>query len=300
MALKNKPLFNFRIIFLTLYYYLSSRYPFYMTIKIRNRFNIIFSIIAIVITSLNVLLFTYQILTKSFIGPEVYIADPSPVFLFKYNPLFVVIGIFLLDIYVIVTSILVHRNFEKTQSTEIVFFLIFLISCLFDTMRILVPLLRISNTYSRLLMQVAYVTLFARVLAPLSILGITVLSDDEARQNVDRNCIFIIITALFFAKLIPFNTGVINANFCVAYGYSKILRYSSFFICIASISALIISNKRNEYGQVTTIGLILFVIGYSAMFFCYNLFLLILGPLLLCIGTFIYLKSLHKQFMWMD
>lgn len=271
-----------------------------MTIKARNRFNLIFTIVAITVSILQALFIFYELYSDIFMIPNVYLPNNSNIFIFSYKPLFVIIGIFVMDFYIIVTSFLINENFEKTQSTEIIFFLLFLTACLCDSMRLLVPLLQVSDTFSRLLMQTAFVPLFARILAPLALLGTTILTEEEARHNVDRNCVFIIITSLFFAKLIPFNTAIILPNLCVSYGYTVALRYSSFFICLASISALFFSNKKNGYYQITTIGLALISIGYSALFYCYNLFHLIVGSISLFIGTYLYLKNLHKQYLWLD
>ena len=271
-----------------------------MTIKTRNRINIVFTCIAIVITVLQSALLIYQLVTNNLIFPKVYNKNNSDLFIFSYKPIFVIIGVFMLDLYVIISSILIQINFEKTQSTEIVFILIFLIACICDSTRILVPLLKVADTYSRLLMHVAFVPLFARFLAPLSILGTTVLSDESARHNVDRNFVFIIITSLFFAKLVPFNTAVIFPNFCISYGYTNIIRFSSFFICIAGLSALFLNNRKNKTDQKTTIGLALLSTGYSAMFYCYNLVHLIFGSLLLVGGSYLYLRNLHRQYLWSD
>ena len=271
-----------------------------MTIKSRNRFNLIFICIAIVIAVLQSGLFIYQLITNNFTVPTVYNPNDSHNIVFKYNYICVLIGIFIMNIYVIVSSIVVLTFFEKTQSTQIVFYLIFLLACLCDTSRILLPLFHVSNTYSRLLMDVAYLPLFARLLAPLSLLGITVLSDEEARHNVNRNTVFIIIASLFFAKIIPFNTAVILPNFCVSYGYTNTIRFASFFICLAGISTLAISNYKNNSPQFTTIGYAVLAIGYSSLFYCYNIFHLVVGVIAISSGTALYLFYLHKQFLWSD
>ena len=271
-----------------------------MTIKSRNRFNLIFICIAIVIAVMQTALFIYQIISKTFTVPQVYNPNPSASFLFRFNQNYVLIGIFILNIYVIDSAIYIQVQFEKTQSTEVIYFLIFLIACLCDTTRILLPLFQVANSYSRVLMHVAYLPLFARILAPLSLLGISVLSTEEARHNVNRNTTFIIIASLFFAKLIPFNTAVILPNFCVSYGYTSTVRYVSFFICLASISTIAINNKKSNSSQKTTIGFALLCIGYSALFYCYNIFNLAVGIICLGYGSYLYLDELHKLCLWSD
>ena len=247
-------------------------------------------------------------MTHTLILPEVYIGKQFFTSLpFACNPFYTLIAIFILQFYVCLTTFLIFRSFEKTQAADISFFLFFVVACLLNSSRLYFPLLNLTK-YSRLLLSMGNVNMFARLLAPLALFGATVLSYDDQRQYVDRNIVIIIITSLFFTELIPINNAILlpinNAillpNFCISYGYVNLVRTISLIICILSIISLFISNKKNEYNQLTTIGFAMTAIGYSIMFYCYNLAGLITGPLFLGAGTTIYLNELHNHYMWND
>ncbi len=271
-----------------------------MTIRFRNRLTFIFFIIAFTTLLISVFLTWYQYLTNGINLPEVYNKVNSHNFLFKYNPFAVFIGISLEMIYVCITTMIIYHSFEKTQAPDIVFILIFLAACLFDSTRFIIPVFRLSGTYSKLLLQVGNIHLFARLLAPLALMGNTIMSTDDFKQHTDRNCLIIIIIALFFSEMIPLNTAIILPNYSVSYGYVKAIRLFSFVIIILSTISLFFSNKKNEYKQIMTLGFLMLSIGYSLLFYCYNIANLFAGALLLGFGTSIYLNEVHKHYLWID
>ena len=233
-----------------------------MTIRFRNRVTFIFFIIAITCLLLAAFSAGYQFFTKSLELPEVYTKDISDFFLFSYNPVCVFAGIFALMLYVCITTKIIYHSFQKTQAPDIAFFLLFLAACLCDSSRILVPIFRLSNTFSLFLVKVGNVNLFARLLAPLALMGNTVMNSDELKQNTDRNCIILIIISLFFAEVIPLNTAVILPNYSISYGYVKAIRGFAMLTCVVSAISLFYTNRKNEYKQIMTIGFVLLCIGY--------------------------------------
>lgn len=203
-------------------------------------------------------------------------------------------------LYVSITSIIIYHSFEKTQAPDIVFFLLFLIACLCDTSRILVPFFSLSGSFSLFTLKVGNIHLFARLLAPLALMGNTVMSTEDFKQSTDRNSLILIIIALFFAEMLPLNTAVILPNFCVSYGYVKAIRAFCFLTCAVSAISLFITNRKNEYKQIMTLGFLLLCIGYSLIFYCYNILTLISGTVLLGCGTYLYLNEVHKHYLWID
>ena len=126
------------------------------------------------------------------------------------------------------------------------------------------------------------------------------MSSDEFRQSTDRNTVILIVIALFFAELIPLNTAIILPNFCISYGYVKAIRAFCCITCAVSALSLFRINKKNEYKQIITAGFILLCLGYTLIFYCYNIAALAGGVLLLGGGTFIYLNEVHKHYLWID
>lgn len=271
-----------------------------MTIRTRNRLTLILFFISLIVFIGDIGIFLYEIVDKSFRIPEVFLKGVPSSYLLKYNSLCVLIAILLMLLYVSITTYVIYRTFEKTQATDITFFLLFLTACLLDTSRLLVPLFRLTGTFSQFLINTANIHILARLLAPLALFGNTVLSTEDYRQNTDRNCIIIIVAALFFAVFIPSNTGVILPNFSISYGYVHLIRSFSLLISILNIITLFLTNKKNEYSQMMTIGFSLLTVGYSIMFFCYNILGVIAGPIFIGIGTGIYLKEIHNKYLWND
>lgn len=271
-----------------------------MTIRVRNRITFTLLIASIFILLLALAATSYQFITGTFYAPDTYLRGTFTGLWTSYNEKCVIANIFILMLYSCLTLLGIFLSFEKTQATDILYFLLFIVACLTDSFRILVPILHINITYSEALLRLGNITIFSRVLVPLSFLGLTVFSSEEFRQNTDRNCAIFIIVAFFFAELLPLNTAVILPNFSISYGYIKLIRYLSFTITMLCTFSLYLTNKKNEYKQIMTFGFLMMAFGYSIMFFCYNLLGIITGPILLIGGTVIYLSQLHKHYLWLD
>lgn len=271
-----------------------------MTIRTRNRLTLILFFAAIILLIGNAGFFAYEILTKNFSIPEVFLKGVPESVLLTYNPKCVLIAIFTMLLYVCIITYVIYRSFEKTQATDITFFLLFLAACLLDSFRLAVPLFRISGTFSRFLICIGNIHIFARLLAPLGLFGNVVLSTEDYRQNTDRNCLIIIVAALFFAYFIPLNNSIILPNFSISYGYVHLIRGFSLLVSILNIITMFLTNKKNEYSQLMTLGFTFLTVGYSIMFYCYNILGVIAGPIFLGVGTTIYIKEIHNRYLWID
>jgi len=271
-----------------------------MTIKSRNRLTIALLVTSFVLLILSIITVGCKYIKGSFIFPEVYIKEPSSSFLLTFNPNCVIVSILILLFYVCISSYIIFRGFEKSQTTEMLFFILFLTACMIDTCRIALSSLNTDGAFSKLLIKLGNITLFARILAPLSLFGTVILSQEDFRQNSDQNCLILIIAAVFFAEVIPLNSAVILPNFSFSYGYIKLLHYFSFTCCFFSVVGLFFTNRKKEYSQLMTLGFGLLCIGYSIMFESYNLLTTITGPLLIGTGTALYLTQVHKQYLWLD
>ena len=271
-----------------------------MTIRFRNRMTLTFFIIAVSCLMLGTFFTLFQFFSNELILPDVYTKGLSDHFLFRYCPLCVFLGLLIMLLYICITTLIIYHSFEKTQAPDIVFFLIFLAACLLDTSRILVPICRISGTYSYFLLKIGNLHLLARLLAPLALMGNTVMSTEDFKQSTDRNCIILIIISMFFSEIIPLNTAVILPNYCISYGYVEAIRGFTLLVCLVSTISLFYTNLKNDYKQIMTIGFILLCIGYSLIFYSYNIASLVAGTLLLGSGTYLYLNEVHKHYLWID
>ena len=270
-----------------------------MTIRTRNRLNIILFIISTLILFAETFLLIWQILTKN-LNIQLLYTSKSTFFLTKYNPYIVIASLYYQIMYVSVSSMILFRSFEKTQASDIVYFYLFLVACLVDSFRLLIPLLDISETYSNLLIFCGNASLFARLLIPLSLLCTTILGTVEQRQEIEKNIFIILLISIFFAQIIPLNTAVTSPNYSVNYAFKKTINISSMLIIAASIVYLFIENTNHLYSQKTTAGFSLLAIGIYMLFDSTNLLKFTLASVFLSAGTFLYLKELHNQYLWKE
>lgn len=272
-----------------------------MTIKSRNRITLSFLIFSTLVFLLEIALVVLQLIKGNFQFPDVSFTKPgSNFFLFKYRTECILIGIFLQNLYVCFSTLFILRAFEKTQSSEIFYFLLFLLACLCDSVKIFIPLFHISQTYSTSLIVVGNISLFSRILVPLSLMATVILYEDERHQNVERNSLILFVVATFLAAFIPLNTTIIEPNLVVSYGYEKTIRITTVVIQLTNILTLIIRNVDRGSKQWTTVGYFVMTVGNWCMFRNNSIFTVAIGFITLCFGTFIFLRSLHRYYLWND
>lgn len=272
-----------------------------MTIKTRNRITFGFFIFALLISVAELSLFIFQVVKGNLQYPDVLkLESASSSFLLKTRNNCVITGIVLQNLYIVVTTIFILRAFEKTQSTEIFFFLFFLLANLCDSARLVIILYHITDTYSTAYLAIGNITLFARIMIPLSLMSTIILNEESHRQNLERNGVLLLVVAIFLASFIPLNTSIIKPNYLISFSYEKTIKITTLIIHCANIFTLFMQNLNKESKQYTTMGYLMLTIGNFMMFNSCNYVYLVLGYLFLTGGSAIFLRALHKYFLWND
>lgn len=270
-----------------------------MTIKMRNRLNIAFLVASILVCLTEAALVTIKLLNNNYSLPEIFfITEPSKFILFNYKEHYVYIGLAFLMCYTITTSIFVWRSFEKTQSSEVIYFLLFLLALLFDSFRILVPFYYSEGAHSNMVFTLGTCILMARLLAPLSLLALNIFDTEEERQNTERNIIMIVVCAMSFAFFVPLNTTIVYSNFTIYYSFYKALISTSITIIVLTIFVSFVKQIKAKGKQTITIGYGLLGFGYLINFDSSSLLRLISGSVFMITGTILYLKALHDRYMF--
>ena len=269
-----------------------------MTIKTRNRLNISLFFFSLFFLAANVLILILSIYNKSFSFSD-YMPQGGKL-LTRYSPLVVLISLYFEIIYVCTTSFMLYRVFEKTQATDISFFFLFLIALIANSIRIWIPLFNMNSTFSGLLVFCGNCILFSKLLVPVSLLFSVVMSGADQRQNLEKNIFILLLGSLFFAQLLPLNTANVCPNFEVDYSYRNVIKITTILIVLATLIALFFNNKQKFYTQLTTIGLACICAGTFILFNAINILRLALSFILLFVGDLLYLKELHKQYLWND
>lgn len=271
-----------------------------MTIKFRNRLIFLLCVLSLVFLLLNTTIFLIKFFTDSLDLSyfQSFYKNDVP-FLFSYNTIYIFAANFLQIFYVSITSFFLYRTFEKTQSKDIVFFYLILIAFLVDTFRIWIILFNLTETFTSLLIFCGNASLFAKLLIPISFL-LTVISRDSSEHHEEEKILSIVLISAFaLALIIPLNTTKILPSCTVNYAFRKELVNYAILSIILTIIFLFYDNYKNEYSQLTTVGLLLVAMGIYSTMNCTNLFLFILSIVFLTAGTILYLRNLHKQYLWL-
>lgn len=269
-----------------------------MTIKTRNRLNLSLFFFSLFFLAVNVLILILSIYNKSF-SLAAYMSQGGKL-LTRYSPLVVLISLYFEIIYVCITSYMLYRVFEKTQATDISFFFLFLIALIANSVRIWIPLFNMNSTFSGLLVFCGNCILFSKLLVPISLLFSVVMSGADQRQNLEKNIFILLLGSIFFAQLLPLNTANICSNFEVDYSYRNVIKITSILIVAATLIALFVNNKQKFYTQLTTIGLACICTGTFILFNSTNILRFAMSIIFLFVGNFLYLRELHKQYLWND
>ena len=156
----------------------------------------------------------------------------------------------------------------------------------------------VETSFSDFLILLGNFSLFARILAPLSVLFAVIMTQVEERQNLERNMGLIIIVSLFIAMVLPLNTGIIEKDFRVHAGFDRIVVIIEILVDSAAVISLFFFNLRDGYSQKTTFGLAMIISGFVLSINSVNFFILILSLVFFTWGTFWYLKALHDRYLF--
>ncbi len=270
-----------------------------MTLRTRNRINIGISAFSALILALDITLAVLQILNGTFAVPLSGMAHDGKRFLLtKYNPDVVVISLYIQILYVTVTAYLIFRSFEKTQAPELIFISLFLASVLLESIRLWITLFHLAGTFSAFLIFCANINLFARIMTPLSLFMLAVMGTESQRQNAEQNIIITIIIVLMLCIAVPMNTVGITPNLSVKYGFGNVISASTVIMLLLAAATFSVTNRKKGFADSITAGFWLMSYGSVEIFDCTDILKAAVTFSALFIGTYIYIRGLHNQYMW--
>ncbi len=272
-----------------------------MLLKSRNRILTACFFLSLFLLVLTVILFLNSHTLNQILQTSVnYQKGLFSTFFFRSSYIAVIFSIAVITLYVPISFIFLYLNFEKTQSSEVIFFITFLLGCLTECMRIINIIYLFQSASSTMLIFINKLIFFGRLLCPLSMLCSTVMSNSEQRQDLERNFIIMIAVAAFFAFLIPINIVNLSYKNMIPWGFSKLFNILYLLFSIAAVISFYIEAKKQESQERLRmlLGFILLITGYYFLILFNNLFSLFFGSILLISGTYIYLKNIHLLYLW--
>lgn len=267
-----------------------------MTLKFRNRVYFVLFCINILTFLLGLSAVLYLVLNNVKI-PANFQKDFDLIpFLCPYNKIASLISIIIFPFFAAAFCLAIMQGFEKTAALEIQFFTGFVISCFLESIRILIPLLELWNSYSEFVKFIGKVIIAGRVLAPLSFLFSVIFSAVDQRQNSERNMFILFLSAALLGFCYPINTASFTSNYSIAWGYKELfisIRFVLFLCTVITIlqNAYIFSIKE-MYAKAFSAPV--FFLGYALLCSTDSFFEIAVSVPTMITGAIIYLTSIHR------
>ncbi|MCR4940497.1 MAG: hypothetical protein K5930_10400 [Treponemataceae bacterium] len=271
-----------------------------MTLNSRNRLMKTLSTISVSQFIIFLAFFLYRLFTEHNIPLEFtdFILDNSSVksivhsFFQPYS--YAALGaVAILAIYTPLTCMIITYVFEKTQSPEILYFLGFLAGCMFEPLRLCIPLFNLWDGYSDFLIYIGKFVFAGRILAVLSLLFSSVFSADDKIQEADRNIVIALAISFILASAVAIDTRTILPSIMVRTSFHQILYIMFFFLAAVTVFAFLFNRKIK-----TMIAYILLFSGYVCLTLTSSIFPVATGLILISTGTIFYFKVLHTYYLW--
>ncbi|MCK9171021.1 MAG: hypothetical protein M0P01_11470 [Treponema sp.] len=270
-----------------------------MTIKSRNIFLLILLVTSLCFLLTDATLLFYNLYKGTFIPPDTFFDQKMPFFFIKgYRFSAVIFSLFIFLIYVSVWIYYIYVQFEKTQSTEIIFFALFLCGCLTESVRLYIPLFNLWHSLSTFLIFSGRLVIFGRTLAPLALLFDGVFSGIEQRQYVERNILILFVVSIMTALLIPLDTAVVLPNCCIRWGEGRAFLILRILVLTTTAVSLFINSFMLGNKEKAPYGFLALAAGYEICCYTTSYPAAAAGCLLLFAGTAVYLGDLHRQYLW--
>lgn len=279
------------------------RYSLGMTLKTRNRL-----ILVSVLGSWIISFLTLAYIVRSFYEGQV--TPPA----YSYRQIWHLQNLSILkkDFYATIGGILffavavpffvtgIKIGFENTQSQELIYFFGFLLGCQMEVIRILVPTLDLWRTASTPLIVVGRALVGGRMMAPLCMMMSSLFTEANSRQSEWQNLLICLVISVMTAMMIPLDTGTTTSSFSVLCGSRTLIRGIKIGIFACTIIAMLINSAYRYSHQVKGMiwGFLVMMLGYSLLCIADCWVLTGVGGVCFSVGGVIYLKTLHRFYLW--
>ena len=199
-----------------------------------------------------------------------------------------------------ITLLRVYFLFEKTPSIEITFFSAGLIAVSAECVRLLAPIFSVWQTRPLSLILISRAVLFVRVFFVLSLLAGAIFSIEKTMQNSGTLLFFIFVASFFTAAGVPVNYSEPRSAFFLMPGYSVMLTLIFALLLLISPFSFALQAKARgapEYYK-TAAGCLCLSLGWLLLGLCDCWALLDAGLILFFVGASLYVRSLHKLYLW--
>lgn len=274
-----------------------------MTLVSRNRIILSLFLLAVAFILATGSILVLAIMKGTILFPETFqrLFDLPTVPLLSANMFAAILSAIVLLLYSAVMLGISLVNFEKTRSLEITCFAFFALGCLFEGIRIWLPVFNFWANHSPLYVLIGQLLFFGRTLSVANLLALALLALElENKQNIEMNLLVVTAVAALLARLTPIDTLIVPSNCSIRFGYEKMfLTVTAVSFLVGFLSMLYQSNNRGsqEYTRVA-VGFLLLSFGYLTLTQADSILFFAVGSLLLVTGSITFLVNLHRFYTW--
>lgn len=256
-----------------------------MTITVRSKLKLLSLLTSLLLFSFALFSYIVSFVSHSFVMPPerllvlgLNLSFYSHLSL-QYSPVAVSTVVLLFSLTSFLSLLYTYFTFRKIQSTEIVFFELFLFSLGWEALRLLVPYFAFSSIIMADLSSISRLLYFFRFMAVFSLLAMALFST----INITRQKTFIVSTFIFVSLMLsmscPFDATQINYLFLAGQpfmqGYVILLLSSSVFLILTLIFYYLYERLQERFYMIgASMSL---VIGYVVLLFSGDYWTLVFG-----------------------
>jgi len=221
------------------------------------------------------------------------LAEPS-----SYVPLWTMLGAV---VYSFIGIILIYHFFEKTQSSEILFIGLFVISLTFEFARIIIPMKNVLPLPAFFSIAAPRVLFFGRIFGLFSLFASGVYAAGMDAQKQRSFLLMLILAALVIAINVPMDIFVWDSTFLVWSGYRFMFSVIEAGILAITIASFLISafTRGSRSYVFIGIGVLLAFAGRNILINSDTWITVLPGMAILSVGTWCICSRLHFVYLWL-
>lgn len=226
--------------------------------------------------------------------------SPEGFSLFKGTDKNVIIALLFLQIYIPVTALFLFFSFEKTQSTLIILFGLFLLGCQLQVTRLLLGLFDMKNSLSLDYLVMGKAAFLGHLLCIGSFFLLAASAKNSQKLDIEMDIFILLAICILITVAVPLRTTEPAKNLGITPGYTQTIILLSVVFAILTIITFLVSYKETEDYSIIKIMISYchLVLGQAMLNNSNILIVVIIGAGLLTTGTNLFMSSLHKMYLW--
>jgi hypothetical protein len=203
--------------------------------------------------------------------------------------------------YSLISIVLIHKFFEKTQSPEILFIGLFVISLAFEFARIAIPFKMVFYFPAKYLVAASRVLLFGRYFGLFSLFAASVYAAGYDSQKQQNLFIMLVLAALVIALNVPVDRFVWDSTFMIWNGYRSMLSTVELGVLVVSVLTFFISahTRGSQTFILIGIGAFLTLAGRNLLINSDTWITPLPGLAILIAGTWFICSRLRLEYLWL-